>query len=496
MPPKSKDHDEEEYVDTDDEGEVYETSHDYDEDEDEDDENLEEDDDDDDDDRSYCKRGRKSKRPTIKILMGRVTKPPARRRRRPPPKRGIKVHNPAKENYTEDEYTYFKSLTQKEKVQISKVEQRLFDLNQEVVPLRFKVLDSAIDEKVKAIAVQKLNYLSRADPGGGEYNKTLAYVQAMCKIPFGIYKPLSVSATSPREDIRTFLLNVNADLDNKVYGHADAKTHIVRLLAQWIANPNSKGMAIGIQGSAGTGKTRLVKDGICSSLQLPFAFLPLGGASDGSFLEGHSYTYEGATWGKIVDILMKAGCMNPVIFFDELDKISETSRGEEVTNILVHLTDWTQNDKIHDRYFADLDFDMSRCLMIFSYNDESKINPILYDRLIKIHTKGYSLADKVKISHAHMIPELLADYNLKSTDIVFTEEIIKKLTQEVDDEEGVRNLRRGLTDIISSINLNNMICKSDEEQIVFPYTVKEADIKKYLNHKKESKNTSHLMIYT
>lgn len=425
------------------------------------------------------------------VIIGRVKKPSPKRY-----KSNAKViRNPAIELYTNEELEYYRSLSRNERIVMSKVEQRMYDLNEEVVPLRFKVLSSNIDEKIKALAVQKLNYLSRADPGGGEYNKTLNYVQAMCRIPFGINKPLAVNASSPREDIRTFLLEVKDALDNKVYGHADAKTHIVRLLAQWIANPQAKGLAIGIQGSAGTGKTRLVKDGICSSLGLPFAFLPLGGASDGSFLEGHSYTYEGATWGKIVDILMKAKCMNPVIFFDELDKVSESVRGEEVVNMLVHLTDATQNDKIHDRYFADLDFDLSRCLMIFSYNDETKINPILYDRLIKIHTNGYTITDKIKISQSHMIPELLSEYNLKTGDIVFTDEIIKLLVQEVDEEQGVRNLRRGLYDVISSINLNNMLCLTEEDSIRFPYTVIDSDFKKYLNHKKDSKNVSHKMMY-
>jgi len=112
------------------------------------------------------------------------------------------------------------------------------------------------------------------------------------------------------------------------------------------------------------------------------------------FLEGHSYTYEGSTWGKIIDHLIQCKYMNPVFFFDELDKVSDTPRGEEIIGILTHLTDTTQNSKFHDKYFSELDFDLSRCLFIFSYNDESKINPILLDRMYRVQTNGYDYKRK------------------------------------------------------------------------------------------------------
>jgi ATP-dependent Lon protease len=90
--------------------------------------------------------------------------------------------------------------------------------------------------------------------------------------------------------------------------------------------------------------------------------------------------------------------MNPVIYFDELDKISDTPKGEEIAGILTHLTDTSQNSQYHDKYFAEVDFDLSKCLFIFSYNDESKVNPILRDRMYRIHTKGYDKKQKTIIS--------------------------------------------------------------------------------------------------
>ena len=88
------------------------------------------------------------------------------------------------------------------------------------------------------------------------------------------------------------------------------KDNIIQLLAQWTSNPDSAGNVIGIQGPMGNGKTTLVKDGVAKAIKRPFEFISLGGSGDSSYLDGHSYTYEGATWGKIVDVLIKKNCMH------------------------------------------------------------------------------------------------------------------------------------------------------------------------------------------
>ena len=109
----------------------------------------------------------------------------------------------------------------------------------------------------------------------------------------------------------------------------------------------SQGNVLAIQGPMGNGKTTLVKEGIAKAINRPFAFIALGGASDSSFFDGHSYTYEGSHWGRIVDILIESKCMNPIIYFDELDKISE-SKGDEIIRLLTHLTDPSQNTLFQD----------------------------------------------------------------------------------------------------------------------------------------------------
>jgi ATP-dependent Lon protease len=228
----------------------------------------------------------------------------------------------------------------------------------------------------------------------------------------------------------------------------------MQLLGQLITNPSAIGTSVAIHGVPGSGKTTLLKDGVSKILNRPFAFIALGGATDSSFLEGHGYTYEGSTWGKIVQILIESRCMNPVIYFDELDKISDTPKGEEILNILVHLTDTTQNNQFHDKYFSEINFDLSRCLFIFSYNDESKISPILLDRMYKIKTNGYSNKEKIIISKDYLLPKIREQIKFTIQDLHINDDVLYYIIENyTSNEKGVRNIKRCLEIIYSKINL-------------------------------------------
>ncbi len=407
----------------------------------------------------------------------------------------VRWKNDELDNYSEDERKYYKNLPIEERYRIAKAEGNIKCINKTTTPLRFKVLSSGLSDELKAVAIQKLNYLYSMDESASEYYRITHWVESVCKIPFNIYKSLSVTYKSPKAHIREFLNTVRNNMNKNVYGHTTAKDHIIRLLAQWVSNPDAKGMVIGIHGAHGCGKTTLVKDGICSILGLPFAFIPLGGTNDGCYLEGHSYTYEGAIWGKIVDVLMKAKCMNPVLFFDELDKVSDTSKGEEIINKLIHITDATQNDKVSDKYFAEFDFDLSRSLIIFSYNNENLINPVLKDRMICIHTDGYTTKDKVSICHQHMIPILLQEYSFAVDQIVFPSEVLINIIEYIDKEEGVRNLRRALQDVISNLNLTRLLDNDELFNDVKKYNVSFDDVRKYVHNKKQT-DKIHNQMYT
>jgi ATP-dependent Lon protease len=412
------------------------------------------------------------------------------------------IHNDKKRT---NEIDYFKKkLSNKEQLRIMK---DLKEINNHInieKPYRLALLDANMPPKFKAIAMQKLNVLRGMDPGDNEYYKIKNWVDTFMRIPFGTYKNLSVTMDDGLDVCHNFMENAKNTLDECVFGLNDAKVQIMQMVGQWISNPSAMGTAIAIKGPMGTGKTTLVKEGISKILGREFAFIALGGTGDASFLEGHSYTYEGSTWGKIVQILIESKCMNPVIYFDELDKISDTPRGEEIVGILTHLTDTSQNSQFHDKYFSEIDFDLSKCLFIFSYNDESKVNPILRDRMYRIQTKGYEAKEKVTISCNYLLPKIREQVNFKDEDIIIPNETLDYIISNsalTNEEAGVRNLKRCLEIIYTKLNLfrlvkpdSNIFGKDMELEVSFPFTVtkKVVDI---LIKNDEKQNQSLLAMY-
>jgi ATP-dependent Lon protease len=378
-----------------------------------------------------------------------------------------------------NDFKYFKDMEIDAQKKIIKRLKEVNKLSSVEKPYRLQLLDSDMPACYQATALKKINILNYMDPGSGEYYKIKQWVDAFMSIPFGKTKQLPLTMDDGLEKCHAFMEDAKKVLDECVYGLDDAKMQILQLVGNWISNPNSIGTAIAIKGPPGTGKTTLIKEGISKILQRPFAFLALGGATDSSFLEGHGYTYEGSTWGKIVNILIQSKCMNPVIYFDELDKISETPKGEEITGILTHLTDTTQNNCFHDKYFANMDFDLSKSLFIFSYNDESKVNPILKDRMYRIHTAGYNSKQKITIAKKYLIPKIEKNVNFKSEDIIIEDDALNRIIDGfTDKEKGVRNLKRCLEIIYTKLNLyrlmkpdSKLFDKKNTIKVTFPFTV-------------------------
>jgi len=410
-------------------------------------------------------------------------------------KKNIKKYrkNIKTKNYLND-HEYFEKqdiMKQNELIQI------IEDMNKDEIqdkPYRIKLLESDIPNVYKSIALRKINTLQNMDSSSGEFFKIKHWVDNFMSIPFGKYKHLEISIKDGIEKCNEFMMNAKNTLDDAVYGLNDAKMQIMQMMAQWISNPQSIGTAIAIKGPMGTGKTTLIKDGISKILNRPFAFVALGGATDSSFLEGHSYTYEGSTWGHIVEILKQSKCMNPVIYFDELDKVSDTPKGEEIIGILTHLTDITQNSQFKDKYFNGIDIDLSKCLFIFSYNDENKVNPILRDRMYKIETEGYNMKDKMTIVKNYLIPSIEKNIGLEKEQIEIHDNVISHVIENyTKGEKGVRNLRRCIEIMYSKINMyrlmnpNTVLCEGVKTMnIEFPFTINKDVMDKLLKKDKQA----------
>ena len=384
-----------------------------------------------------------------------------------------------KDKNTMNDFSFYEKLEVEQQKKIIKEAREINKITRIEKPYRMTLLESTIPVEFKSAAMKKINSLKYMEPGSGEFYKSKNWVDTFMRIPFNKHDGLPISIEDGVDKCHDFMENAKNTLDQAVYGLNDAKMQIMQMLGQLLTNPKAIGTAIAIHGPPGTGKTSLVKEGISKILNRPFAFIALGGATDSSFLDGHGYTYEGSTWGKIVQILIDSKCMNPVIYFDELDKISDTPRGEEIAGILTHLTDTSQNSQFHDKYFAEINFDLSKCLFIFSYNDETKVNPILKDRMYRIKTKGYSPKEKTVISNNYLLPKIREQVRFTTDEISIPNDVLSHIIDtHCNKEDGVRNLKRCLEIIYTKLNLyrlmrpgTNLFEGEMSLKVEFPYAV-------------------------
>ena len=203
--------------------------------------------------------------------------------------------------------------------------------------------------------------------------KSIQFLSGLIRIPFGRYE-----GTIHTSDSKLYLQSVIDRLNKSIYGHQSAKRHILRIVADSLNRDSDRQKKqqtiLGICGPKGNGKTTLIKKGLSQCFRnkennpRKTFFISLGGSSQGSMLKGHDPAYVGSSWGLIAEALIKSECMDPIIAFDELDKLSKTEYGREISNILIQITDTTQNDLFEDRFFSGVVLDLSRAIIVFSFN--------------------------------------------------------------------------------------------------------------------------------
>ncbi len=398
-------------------------------------------------------------------------------------------HEDEEEDNIDNDITYFKSLTAEKQAQLMAILEQKAAPVEVQVPLKFKILEKvANNPEMARIAMSKYSALMNIDPSSTEYYKCSHWIGGFTNLPLGIYKDLPVKLEDGPEKCQEFMTGVHKCMEEAIYGHDEAKLQIMQFVSSWIANPKAHGNVLSIHGPPGVGKTSLIKDGVAKALGRPFHFITLGGATDASFLDGHSYTYEGSTWGKIVDVLMQSKCMNPVIYFDELDKVSETPKGEEIMNMLIHITDGSQNDRFQDKYFTGINLDLSRCLFIFSHNDHGRVNPILRDRMYNIEVKGFDSKQKLVIAEKYLVNAALQEVGLFEK-VAFGSDMIRHIIEHyTGGEQGVRELKRGIQTVVSKINLlrffnNPKTVPFALKDFQLPFTVKREHIELFLKRK-------------
>jgi ATP-dependent Lon protease len=209
--------------------------------------------------------------------------------------------------------------------------------------------------------------------------------------------------------------------------------------------------------------------------------------------------YESSHAGKIANSLINAKSMSMVLMFDELDKISTTPKGEEVQNLLIHLTDPVQNEDFEDKYLAGVPLDLNKVMFVFSGNDINKIDKVLMDRMMHIQLQGYSQKDKLAIAENFLVPTALKDVGLTEK-VSISREVLEHMMREYANEEtGVRELKRCVEQIAQKINMLRIFNAKELpfyiKDFQLPFIVKKDHIDLFLKKKTPSMDVSVQRMY-
>ena len=366
------------------------------------------------------------------------------------------VTKPVDENTIDDQIDQFKALdSPKKRVMLEALEKRSEYVKKEE-PLMFRLLQMKLNPETMAMVMTRYNSLNTMDVSSGEYYKLRAWMEKLVAMPLGLYKEMPVRLEDGAESCAPFMNKARKCLDEAIYGQDDAKLQIMQFIASKIANPTASGLSLLLMGPPGIGKTSLIKNGIAKALEWPFQFISLGGDSDSTTFTGHQFVYEGSHCGRIANCLAQAKSMSMILMFDELDKVSATPKGEEIQNLLVHMTDPVQNMEFEDKYLSGIPLDLSRAMLVFSGNDMSKIDKVLLDRMVVVQLQGYQPKDKIAIAEQFLLPGALKEVNLMEK-VAISREILQHILDTYAKEEtGVRELKRCIEQIVQRINMLRM----------------------------------------
>jgi len=356
------------------------------------------------------------------------------------------------------------------------------------VTLEQKILNLDIPMDVKHDIYSTWEESNKSYGLSGPDSSKLSWLDHVCNLPFNRRKALNVG-----QEVK-FLENVKKQLDHHIYGMEDVKQHLLGHVSKMITVGNTGGV-LALQGVAGVGKTILLKHGLQKALNLPFFQINCGGMKDGSVLVGHSKTYKDSKYGLIADIMIKAGCNNPIIYLDEIDKVSKNVN--EITGILIHMLDPEQNMDFHDDYFDNIPIDLSNVTFVLSFNNVNDIDPILRDRLNIISVPTPCKLEKLIILKEKILPKLLAQMKMvlynererRSNELVvkITDDILEKIVKDTSkDGAGVRDLKHYLELLLN--NVNKMRIMTGEKYITVTREMLELC-------KKEEKKEDYNMMY-
>ena len=335
------------------------------------------------------------------------------------------------------------------------------DPQSEINALQERVNKSAMPDAVKTVASAEIRKLSKMHPASAEGTVTRNYLDWLLDLPWGIF-------TADRLEID----EARKILAEDHYGLEKIKERILEYLAVLKLVGKIRGPILCLVGPPGVGKTSLGRS-IARALGRKFVRFSLGGVRDEAEIRGHRRTYIGALPGRIVQLLKKAGTMNPVILLDEVDKMNVDFRGDPASALL-EVLDPEQNSSFNDHYL-EIDLDLSDVLFLTTANTTHSIAPALLDRMEVIALPGYMDFEKFHIARSFLLPKQLKENGLSGTQVQVADEAIRCLINDYTREAGVRELERQIAAVLRKL-ATQVAAQSD---IVLP-EVQPEDVTRFL----------------
>lgn len=286
--------------------------------------------------------------------------------------------------------------------------------------LKYQILNLETSDENKSVIFKHYENMKHSDKNSTEYYKNKMFIDYSLKYPWNKY--YNINNSIQNNNIPQFINILKQNLDSKIYGMNNVKNEIINVICKFITNSNNTRNNIALYGPAGVGKSKFIKI-LSETLGLPMKTISLGGVKDSNFFLGNGYVYVESGPGKILQNIIDSKISNPILYFDELDKVSQSDHGKDIYSFLCYLTDPTQNSTFTDHYFYGMNFDLSQIFYVFTFNDIDKIDKILLDRLNIIKIDAPSDKETIEIIEKHCIPEIITNIGIQKQIIFETSNI-------------------------------------------------------------------------
>ena len=290
-----------------------------------------------------------------------------------------------------------------------------------------------IDDKSREKLMKEADRLAKLPAASQEAFVIKNYLDTVLDLPWGVCSKAKLS-----------LEKAEAVLEKEHYGLKKVKERILEFLAVHMLNPEIKGQIICLSGPPGIGKTSIAKS-VAKAMGRKYARVSLGGVRDEADIRGHRKTYVGAMPGRIITAISQAETSNPLILFDEIDKLCSDIKGDP-SSAMLEVLDSEQNNAFRDHYI-EVPFDLSKAVFLTTANDVSRIPAPLLDRMEIIELPSYTAEEKYHITKEHLIPKQLKEHGLKASQLKIADEAINDIIHFYTKEAGVRNLERKIASI-------------------------------------------------